>query len=101
MDEPARRIRNRQAESLSPGIPIIAVTANTMSGDRDKCIAAGMSDYLAKPIEARQLREILEKWLSRPNSALAAELPAKTESVYNENEFLARLMGDKEHRRLP
>ena len=45
-------------------LPIIAMTANAMSGDREKCISAGMNDYISKPIESRQIFSILSRWIS-------------------------------------
>ena len=62
--EATRQIRAGSAGIQNTEIPIIAMTANAMQGDRDKCIAAGMTDYLAKPIVAQQFIEKLASWLS-------------------------------------
>lgn len=45
-------------------LPIIAMTANAMSGDREKCISAGMNDYISKPIESRQIFSVLSRWIT-------------------------------------
>ncbi len=50
----------------TPHIPIIAVTANAMQGDRERCLATGMDDYLAKPIKLDELRSALTRWASAP-----------------------------------
>lgn len=52
-------------------VPIVAVTAHVLDGDREQCLAAGMDDYLAKPISIEKLEEKLDHWLKR-NRALAA-----------------------------
>ena len=56
-------IRKREQNHRLPRIPIIAMTANAMQGDREKCIASGMDDYLSKPIKAETLRNMLTQWL--------------------------------------
>ena len=57
-------IRQGKAGDRYRKIPIIAVTANAMKGDREKCIEAGMDDYITKPIKLQHLSNILDKWLS-------------------------------------
>ena len=59
--EATRAIRKMQ--SASSKTTIIAMTANAMQGDREKCIEAGMDDYIAKPIEPQVLVDMMEKWL--------------------------------------
>lgn len=51
-----------------PHIPIIAVTANAMQGDRARCLAIGMDDYLSKPIKLDELRSALTRWASAPSA---------------------------------
>jgi PAS domain S-box-containing protein len=61
--EATRRIR---AEEGDRHVPIIAMTAHSMPGDRERCLAAGMDDYLSKPVRAEQLEAIVQLWMSGP-----------------------------------
>ena len=64
--EATRRIR------LLPNgkaLPIIALTANVLQGDRERCLAAGMDDYLSKPLRRSELQQVLQRWL--PGEATA------------------------------
>ncbi len=53
----------RKSENANQNLPIIALTANAIRGDREKCLEAGMNDYIAKPFEHRELAEKLDEWL--------------------------------------
>jgi len=58
------RIRDKKSHVLNHSIPIIAMTANAMQGDREKTINAGMDDYISKPIEPHKIRKLLTQWLA-------------------------------------
>jgi len=62
--ETTRTIRSSEKFRQFANIPIIALTANAMMGDKEKCVAAGMSDYLSKPVTEEALRAMLTHWLT-------------------------------------
>jgi len=70
--ETTRHIRGFEKAKDSSAIAIIAMTAHAMKGDREKCIAAGMDDYIAKPFNPHQLQAILTKHLKKSSSGKAA-----------------------------
>ena len=65
-----------RALNQTPRVPIIALTANVMEGNRDRCLAAGMDDFLAKPYSLDQLRATLQPWLTASPAALEQVEPA-------------------------
>lgn len=62
--EATRQIRDSTDVQFNTNIPVVAVTANAMSGDKEKCLAAGMNDYLEKPILLKQLKATIQKWVA-------------------------------------
>ncbi len=108
--EATRIIRNNKSDVLDYKIPVVAMTANVMTGDREMCIEAGMNDYIAKPVVKEKVREVLEKWL--PDSEfdepeigeLETDEPETDEpetdksekSAFDAADLLERLEGDKE-----
>ncbi len=94
--EASRAIRAGKAGSENITIPIIAMTANAMQGDREKCVNAGMDDYIAKPIDIDKLRGILQKWLvgeedKVPPHPLETVLKEEALVLWDEADIIKRL----------
>ncbi|MCX5793154.1 MAG: response regulator [Elusimicrobia bacterium] len=87
--EAARRIREAGVTAAGRRLPIVAMTAHTIEGDRERCLAAGMDDYISKPVSPRALAETLGKWLIRETADFAPKAP-----VFNKAGMMARLMDD-------
>ncbi|MBK9091063.1 MAG: response regulator [Holophagales bacterium] len=101
--EATRAIRSGTTRLPKPGIPIIAMTAHAMKGDRERCLAEGMDDYVSKPIVPAELLAALEKWLPNeegptllPPAAERATSAAEALPVFDRAGFENRLMGDAE-----
>ncbi|WP_432592704.1 ATP-binding protein [Stenotrophomonas maltophilia] len=69
-----RRWRAEEAETGRARLPIIAMTANAMAGDRERCLQAGMDDYLSKPIARATLHALLQRWVQRSRDVAASRL---------------------------
>jgi two-component system sensor histidine kinase/response regulator len=74
-------------------LPIVAMTANAMQADRDKCLAAGMVDFVTKPIEPDELWRTLLKWIAPREPSTAAAPPAAAPASAEEPELPAQIAG--------
>ncbi|WP_022939935.1 response regulator [Psychromonas hadalis] len=98
-----QRIRAGEAGQENSNITIIAMTANAMVGDKEKCIAAGMNDYLSKPLDVEQLLRRLQKWLpSSETNNLARENPKAVSKdnppavIWDKQQALQRLLNNSD-----
>jgi len=97
--EATRQIRNDVSGRHNSEIPIIAMTANAMKGDREKCLEAGMNDYLTKPVDMEELAEKLAEWLGSKELGVVVKQSStvSVEKVVWDNEAaLARFAGKSE-----
>ncbi|MEW6079902.1 MAG: response regulator [Thermodesulfobacteriota bacterium] len=103
--ETTRLIRNRRTGVVNPAVPVIAMTACAMEGDRRKCLEAGMDDYLTKPIQPDKMADRLARWLSgKGQTDPADEVPAviadkdqaqDQTSIFDADNLLRRMNADK------
>ena len=98
--EATHRIRSSAKTGIAD-LPIIAVTADAMPDDRDRCFTEGMNDYLAKPVELGPLQDVLAKWLPVSRAGDGAPAPGPfdgqlTQTVFDAEGLLRRVMGDRQ-----
>jgi CheY-like chemotaxis protein/HPt (histidine-containing phosphotransfer) domain-containing protein len=87
-----RQLRARETGNGGAGTPIVAVTANAMRGEEERCLAAGMDAYLAKPVAIDRLRATLERWMPIGDSAQTA--PSAEAGAAIDRTVLAAWLGD-------
>jgi two-component system sensor histidine kinase/response regulator len=98
--EATGEIRKRSSKVLNHKVPIIAITANAMRSDREKCLQAGMDDYLSKPVYPKELSDMLEKWIGTQDASQQKKAAVRDivpeQNVFDKAGLLDRLMGDEE-----
>lgn len=96
--EATRRVRSPASSVLKRDVPIIAMTAGAMKGDREKCFEAGMDDYISKPVQTKELAECITRWLSRESTSARrdrAEAAIDEAMIFDRTAVLDRLSGDE------
>jgi signal transduction histidine kinase/CheY-like chemotaxis protein/HPt (histidine-containing phosphotransfer) domain-containing protein len=102
--EATRLLRAGTSGALNPKVIVVAMTANAMHGDRERCLAAGMDDYVPKPVNPQALADVLTRWLKPPRSVAPSPTahakptppPAPAPAVFDRSAFMHRMMEDEE-----
>jgi len=99
--EATRMIRDQKSDVLNHEVPIIAMTAHAMKGDRERCLEAGMDGYVSKPINARKLVDTIETFLEESptaerNSPEETDQAGPDQMVFCRQEALEQMEGDAE-----
>jgi signal transduction histidine kinase/CheY-like chemotaxis protein/HPt (histidine-containing phosphotransfer) domain-containing protein len=89
--EATAKIRENERVSGAPKIPIIALTANAILGDRERCLAQGMDDYLSKPFTSEQLQKLLSRWLPAHTPADIDEVSTSDRPIRVDTKILDEL----------
>jgi signal transduction histidine kinase/FixJ family two-component response regulator/HPt (histidine-containing phosphotransfer) domain-containing protein len=92
--ELTRGLRAAEAESGAPRTPIVAVTANAMRGEEERCLGLGMDAYLAKPVALERLRSVLERWVPVAGNEPARPPTARSSADAIDRDVLAAWLGD-------
>jgi CheY-like chemotaxis protein len=77
--EATRELRRREGDGRRT--PVIAMTAHAMTGDRERCLAAGMDDYIAKPVRSQALVAILARWIARDDQSGPEQVATPAEAT--------------------
>ncbi|HEY1253163.1 MAG TPA: PAS domain S-box protein [Terracidiphilus sp.] len=103
--EATKIIRGSTSAAFNPRIPIIAMTAHAFTGYRDECLSAGMNDYISKPVNVKDLAEMVLRWLPGQEALHSASSPNEipqplpqslSPPVFDRAGLLNRTMGDEE-----
>jgi CheY-like chemotaxis protein/HPt (histidine-containing phosphotransfer) domain-containing protein len=106
--EATQQIRNPQSAVQNHQIPVIAMTAHALQGDRERCLVAGMNDYVTKPIDPQALVEALNKWLPKEAETTNNQEPRTPKvsasvsgqelkaPIFDRANMMARMMDDED-----
>lgn len=111
--EATAHIRDPKSAVQNHSIPVVAMTAHAMQGDRERCLEAGMNDYVTKPVSPQALVEALARWLPSENTAKPTDESAEPDAAvrvaaepatadepetlaFDRSGMMARLMGDED-----